>query len=133
MHRLTSVICGLTLGLGLVTAFAQPGEEGRNELQGSWTAVKAIRDGKAAQGVVGNRLTFTGKRFRIQSKQGKRLYRGTFRADASAKPASIDFEHTEGVLEGKAWKGIYILDGDTLTVCDNAPDPDKGRPAAFAA
>ena len=31
------------------------------------------------------------------------------------------------------WKGIYALDSDTLTTCDNAPDPDKGRPAAFEA
>ena len=29
--------------------------------------------------------------------------------------------------------GIYALDGDTLTVCDNAPDLDKGRPTAFEA
>lgn len=36
-------------------------------------------------------------------------------------------------LEGKAWKGIYALAGDTLRVCDNAPNLDKGRPAAFEA
>lgn len=29
-----------------------------------------------------------------------------------AKPASIDFEHAEGGLKGKAWKGIYTFDGD---------------------
>ena len=29
--------------------------------------------------------------------------------------------------------GDYALDGDTLTVCDNAPNLDKGRPAAFEA
>ena len=23
-------------------------------------------------------------------------------------------------LRGKAWKGIYALDGDTLIICDNA-------------
>ena len=31
------------------------------------------------------------------------------------------------------WKGIYALDGGTLTICDNAPNPDDGRPAAFEA
>ena len=25
------------------------------------------------------------------------------------------------------------LDGDTLTICDNAPDPANGRPAVFEA
>jgi ketosteroid isomerase-like protein len=31
------------------------------------------------------------------------------------------------------WKGIYALDGDTLRTCDNAPELDKSRPAAFEA
>jgi len=39
----------------------------------------------------------------------------------------------EGTLKGKTWKGIYALDGDTLTICDNALNLDKGRPAAFEA
>jgi uncharacterized protein (TIGR03067 family) len=50
-----------------------------------------------------------------------------------AKPPGIDFEHKEGALQGKAWKGIYALDGDTLRICDNAPDLEKARPAAFEA
>jgi uncharacterized protein (TIGR03067 family) len=53
--------------------------------------------------------------------------------DPSAKPAAIDVAHTEGALKGKAWKGIHALDGDTLRVCDNAPNPDKGGPVAFEA
>ena len=53
--------------------------------------------------------------------------------DPRATPAAIDFEHTEETLKGKVWKGIYALDGDTLTTCDNAPNLDKGRPAAFEA
>ena len=40
--------------------------------------------------------------------------------DANAKPAAIDFQHAEGGLKGKTWKGIYVLDGETLTICDNA-------------
>jgi uncharacterized protein (TIGR03067 family) len=133
MHRLTSVVCLLILGTGLVPAFAQPAEEAQKKLQGTWTATKAERDGKAAEDVVGNRLSFTGNSFRILSKDGKPLYAGTARLDSSAKPAAFDFEHTEGPLKGKVWKGIYAVDGDTLTTCDNAPDLDKGRPAAFEA
>jgi hypothetical protein len=49
----------------------------------------------------------------------------------SAKPAAIDFEHTERVFKGKTWEGIYVLEGDTLRTCDNAPDLAKDRPAAF--
>jgi uncharacterized protein (TIGR03067 family) len=133
MHRLTLLMCSLILATGLVPAFAQPVEEAQKTLQGTWTATKAERDGSAADDVVGHRLSVTGNRFRIQSKDGKPLYAGTVRLDPSAKPAAIDFEHTEGALKGKAWKGIYALDGNTLRACDNAPNLDKGRPAAFEA
>ncbi|HET6368531.1 MAG TPA: TIGR03067 domain-containing protein [Pseudomonadales bacterium] len=133
MHRLTLLLCSLILATGLVPAFAQPAEEAQKKLQGTWTATKAERDGSAADDVVGHRLSVTGNRFQIQSKGGQRLHAGTVRLDPSAKPAAIDFEHTEGTPKGKAWKGIYALDGDTLRVCDNAPNLDKGRPAAFEA
>ena len=133
MYRLTSAICWLILGTGLVLAFAQPAADTQKQLQGTWTATKGERDGTAAHDVVGHQLSLTGNRFQIQSEDGKPLYVGTVRVDPSAKPAAIDFEHTEGSLKGKAWQGIYALDGDTLTVCDNAPNLDKGRPAAFEA
>jgi uncharacterized protein (TIGR03067 family) len=133
MRRMTWATFWLILGTGLVPAFARPAEEARKKLQGTWAATKAERDGKAAGDVVGHRLSFTGNRFQIRSKDGKPLYAGTFRVDPSTKPAAIDFEHTEGSLKGKAGKGIFALGGDTLTTCDNGPNPDKGRPAAFEA
>ena len=114
-------------------AFAQPAEDAQKQLQGAWTATKAERDGKAADDVVGHRLSLTGNRFQIQSEDGKPLHAGTVRVHPRATPAAIDFEHTEGALTGKAWQGIYALDGDMLTVCDNAPNLDKGRTAAFEA
>ena len=133
MRRMTWAMCWLILGTGLVPTFAQTAEEAQQKLQGTWTATKAERDGQAAEDVVGHRLSFTGNRFAIQSKDGKPLYAVTVRVDPGAKPAAIDFEHTEGALKWRAWKGIYALDGDTLTTCDNAPNLDKGRPAAFEA
>ncbi|HEY8504491.1 MAG TPA: TIGR03067 domain-containing protein [Gemmataceae bacterium] len=126
-------MCWLVLGAGLAPALGQPAEEARKHLEGTWVATAAQRDGKAADDVIGHRLSFTGDRFRIQSKDGKLLYEGTFRADPGARPAAIDFRHGQGELKGKEWKGIYALDGDTLRTCDNAPDPAKDRPAAFEA
>ena len=114
-------------------AFAQPAEDTQKQLQGTWTSTKAERDGKAADDVVGHRLSLTGNRFQIQAEDGKPLYAGTVRVDPSAQPAAIDFEHTEGALKGQAWQGIYALDGDTLTTCDNGPDLSKDRPPAFEA
>jgi uncharacterized protein (TIGR03067 family) len=133
MSWLISAVCWLILGTALVPAFAQPAEDAHKKLQGTWTATQAERDGKAAEDVVGNRLSFSGQRFRIQSRDGTPLYSGTVRVNPTARPAAIDFEHSEGALKGKTWKGIYTLDGDTLAVCDNAPNPNTARPPAFEA
>lgn len=73
MRRLTLAMCWLILGTWLVLAFAQPAEEAQKKLQATWIATKAERDGKAADDVVGHRLSFTGNRFQIQSKDGKPL------------------------------------------------------------
>jgi uncharacterized protein (TIGR03067 family) len=129
----TSALSWSLVGFGVVLACAQPAEAADKALRGAWTASRAEQDGQAAPDLVGHRLTFTGDRFRIRSKDDKVIYAGTFRADPRTKPASIDFRHTEGSLKGKVWKGIYALDGDTLTTCDNAPDMGKARPAAFEA
>jgi uncharacterized protein (TIGR03067 family) len=133
MRGITWAMFWLICGKGLMPAFAQPAEGAPKNLQGTWSATKAQRDGKSADDVVGHQLSFTGNRFQIRSKEGKPLFEGTFRIETSTKPAVIDFEHTEGTLNGKAWKGIYALDGDMLLICDNAPNPDKARPAAFEA
>jgi uncharacterized protein (TIGR03067 family) len=131
MHRLISAICGaLIFATGLVFGAAQPAAQGA--LEGNWTATKAERDGKAADDVVGHRLAFAGSRFQIQSKDGKLIYAGTFSVQANAKPAAIDFVQTEGIAKGQTWKGIFALSGDTLTIIDNAVNPDRDRPQAFA-
>jgi uncharacterized protein (TIGR03067 family) len=133
MRRLIALGCGLILGTGLASALAQSTGDVPKSLQGIWTATQARRDGKAAEDVVGHRLSIDGNRFQIQAKDGKPLFRGTVRVNPSAKPAAIDFEHADGALKGKAWKGIYAVEGDTLKVCDIAPNLDKGRPTAFEA
>lgn len=133
MRVTTWTMCWWILGMGLVPALAQPAGEATTSLQGTWSATRAHRDGKRADDVVGHRLSFVGNRFQIRSRDGQLLYEGLFRVDPSTKPAAIDFEHAEGTLKGNAWKGIYEVKGDTLTICDNAPNPDKGRPAAFEA
>jgi uncharacterized protein (TIGR03067 family) len=134
MRRLAVTICaGLIFTNGLLFAFAQSAPTVPQDLQGNWIATKAELDGKPSDDLVGHRLSFTSSRFQIQSKDGKLLYAGSVSVQPSAKPAAIDFEHTEGALKGKSWKGIFVIKGDTLITCDNAPNPDKARPDAFEA
>jgi uncharacterized protein (TIGR03067 family) len=121
------------LGIGLAVIFAQKAVADPAALQGEWTATKATRDGKAADDVVGHRLSISEMSFKIQSKAGAHLHSGTIVLHPATKPAAIDFQHDEGNLKGRDWKGIYALEGDTLTICDNAPDIERGRPAAFEA
>ena len=129
MYRPTLMTCWLILAMGLSLTSAQPAAGSQKRLQGSWVASKAERDGKAADDVVGHRLSFTGSRFEIRSKDGATLFAGTFRIGGAA----IDFVHQRGDLKGKTWKGIYALSGDSLKVCDNAPDLKKRRPTSFEA
>ena len=133
MQRRTSAMCWLIISTGLVLACALPAKAAETTLQGTWIATKAEQDGKAADDLVGHRLSFMGNRFEIRSKDDKPLYAGTVQINPSAKPATIDFQQKKGALNGKVWKGIYAVDGDTLTTCDNAPNLKKGRPAAFEA
>jgi uncharacterized protein (TIGR03067 family) len=124
MQRPSSSFLCFVLGAGLICA--QAAEATQEKLQGSWDATHAERDGKAAEEVVGHRLTFANNRFLIRSKGGKRLYAGTARTNSKARPAAIDFTHQEGDLKGRVWKGIYALDGNKLIICDNGPDLGSG-------
>ena len=131
MQRLTSAMRGLILGAALVLAGALPA--------GAQTALEGQlgRDqgGDQRRGEPrGHRTPAVGfrrpLRDQVQGRQDR--LRGHVRTEPKATPAAIDFAHTLGALNGKAWKGIYKLDGDTLTICDNAADLAKGRPTAFA-
>jgi uncharacterized protein (TIGR03067 family) len=133
MRWLISAVCSLVLGSGVLLASAQLAKAADKALQGTWTATKAERDGRAATDLVGHTLFFSGDRFEIQSKDRKSLYSGTVQVDANTKPAVIDFQHAEGGRKGKTWKGIYVLDGQTLTICDNAENLDAVRPSELAA
>ncbi|MBF6025369.1 TIGR03067 domain-containing protein [Lysobacter niastensis] len=133
MRRILMAMGSLFVGVACVPVSAQQVTGAHDVLQGHWTATQAVRDGQAAGDVVGHRITFEGDRFRIESGEGKPLHEGTFLDDRHAVPSSIDFTHAQGTLKGKTWRGIYAVEGDTLKVCDNAPDLARPRPAAFEA
>jgi len=129
MRRITLTTCLLVVATGLTPAVSAT--DVPSKLQGAWSATKAEIDGKESSNVIGHKLSFASNRFEIRSQDNKSLYEGNVRTDPSAKPPAIDFEHTSGALAKKIWEGIYRLDGDTLTICDNAPNLNKPRPTTF--
>jgi uncharacterized protein (TIGR03067 family) len=99
-------------------------------LQGKWTAVRAERDGRAAAEIAGQVLQIEDGKFSIR-KNGVTIFGGTLWFDEFASPCAIDFRHTGYTSAGKTWQGIYWIDGDNLTICDNAGDMERSRPTSF--
>jgi len=104
----------------------------RATIDGTWTAASAQRNGQPDPAVTGHQLTVAGNTFVIK-RGGQTLYAGTVTTDPSRTPAHIDFHHTEGAAKGTTWRGVYALQGDTLTIADNAADTTRPRPTALAA
>jgi uncharacterized protein (TIGR03067 family) len=122
-----AILMGLAMtGGGAAGAAAQT-------LEGVWVATAAERDGAPAPDIVGHRLTVAGARFEIAGTDGALLYGGGFVADPAASPATIDFAVEEGLAAGQSWLGVWRIDGGGLMIVDNAPDPSRPRPEAFAA
>ena len=126
IHRSIALVAVAALAL------ASGATDAADKLDGAWIAVSAERNGKPADELKGHRLTFAGDTFVIE-RDGKTLYKGTFKTDPAKKPAQIDFRNTEGEAKGQTWRGIYRLEGETLTTVDNAPDTKKPRPTRFTA
>jgi uncharacterized protein (TIGR03067 family) len=59
----------------------------------------------------------------------KVLDESTYTLDPGRDPKGITIAYTEGPDKGKRLRGIYRVEGDTLTICTGAPD--GAAPSAF--
>jgi uncharacterized protein (TIGR03067 family) len=100
----------------------------KEKLQGEWTLVKAIMGGKeldADKIKEAKPLVIKGDQWRPPFK-GPKL---TFTIDPSKTPKHLDLR-PEGAGDQFIYKGIYKLEGDTLTFCRGS-GPAIERPKEF--
>ena len=101
----------------------------KEKLQGSWVPVAAVTGGieRSEQEIKDKNfvMVFTGDKVTIPAKDVTKQ-EVTYKLDPSQKPKHIDFL----MPEDKLAKGIYLLEGDTLTVCVSEKENDE-RPKEF--
>jgi uncharacterized protein (TIGR03067 family) len=114
--------------VGLLLAADSKDKKDEDKLQGTWVLESEERDGaKQDIGVKTPRVTFTNAgQGKVEDRKSGMSVEITYQLDAAKDPKHIDV-----TVNDKKVKGIYKIDGDTLTVCVGADDSDE-RPTAFA-
>jgi uncharacterized protein (TIGR03067 family) len=105
----------------------------RELLQGVWRPVSVESGGKVLKAAPDSVTILESDSFVVKKGNVVRV-KGTFKIDASRRPRTIDLTVTGGQVEGdngKVARGIYQVDGDTLTWCTAEPG-DETRPTEFA-
>jgi uncharacterized protein (TIGR03067 family) len=103
-------------------------KEEMKKLEGTWTVVRARRDGEVDSDLIDAVVTLAGSQF--TSKSGKAVVaRGAWKIDPAKKPRTLDIEYKEGPEKGQTAYGIYSLTDDTWVVLLSAPG--KERPVSF--
>jgi uncharacterized protein (TIGR03067 family) len=122
---------GLT-GWFLAGSRARPAEpaKGKDDLSGTWTLVKAVRNGKPepARKIKDVKVVINKGALHFLT-AGKKSPTARFTLDPAGDPPAIDLVPTSGGFKDKAMPGIYELMGDDLKLCFAVPG--KKRPRKF--
>lgn len=97
----------------------------QEKMQGKWKIVRCEFSGTDVSSIVGVEDTITDARW---SRPKRRTAEYQLKFDTSKDPKSVDL--TAERLGNQSLKGIYKLEGDTLTIC-YAYAPDSPRPTEF--
>jgi uncharacterized protein (TIGR03067 family) len=100
------------------------------KLQGTWSRVSAVTNGKPAPEEEVKQSTLTIKGDKYVLKLGDQTRQGNLKVDPTKQPKTIDIISAQGPNKGKNLLGIYELEGDTFRYCVAAPG--KERPTEFA-
>jgi uncharacterized protein (TIGR03067 family) len=130
-HFIASFVTMTLLVAAPLVAADKPAKNDKARLQGNWSLVSVEIEAKpvSMDELKEARLVVSGDHYSFTL--GKDRLEITFKMDEGKKPKSIDLTVIEGPEKGKAYYGIYKLEGDTYTIC-RSTEPNKERPTEFA-
>src|SRR6516162_5222640 len=124
MRQHVAALVIAVLAVGAALSQDKEGKSDQDKIQGTWTMVSGMREGKPFPEEAKNRkITFAGNKMKL--KMNDQEHEVTFKLDPAKKPKEIDVD-----FDGQAGKGIYELDGDTLKIAHG--DLGEARPTEFA-
>jgi uncharacterized protein (TIGR03067 family) len=100
-------------------------------LEGTWVVVSVVFDGLPSppeEALKDQAIVRKGEK-ETTTLKGKETGKGTVKVDPTKKPAEIDYTFDGGPNDGKTLRGIYKVEGDTMTVCYGPLGKD--RPTEF--
>ena len=127
-----SLLVSLDLVVG-TPAGKEPAKRDSQSIVGEWVGEKAVSEGMekpVPEGGVTMTFTADGK-FLVREGKRERAEEGTYKADAKKDPAEIDIMPLSEKAGRGTIRGIFKVEGDTLTLCFTVGKDDASRPAKF--
>jgi uncharacterized protein (TIGR03067 family) len=124
-------LLALTLTAAVAAQLPKSPKEELKQLQGAWAIQSIEEDGRKIPDEDARKITLTITNQEYVYASGDQSARGKFSFDQRKDPKRIDVMPADGPNKGKTRPGIYLLDGDMLTVC--LGPPDGKRPEDFSA
>jgi uncharacterized protein (TIGR03067 family) len=124
LPKLISLLAVVVLALATTQA---PTVQPEKSLEGIWEIVSIDHDGKSIP--LAGPLIVVIKGDQIVEKKSGEVSR--LKLDPTKNPKEIDWIGLKGTNAGTNARGIYILEGDTLKICQTT-DPAIPRPTEFA-
>jgi uncharacterized protein (TIGR03067 family) len=118
----------LLLAVGLLVVAAPAAAEKPQGVKGTWKIVSADKEGTPIQQYIGVVVTFEDNKYSAKLPSGE-THDADIKVDTTKTPWTIDMTPHYGPNDGKLFKGICKVEGDTMTMCRG--DAEKERPKEF--